>query len=96
MRTIPEPNAELLSAEDVRGDVAALSAALEQRRAERRAYGILERPHIRAMLSALIASGACATEEEAIESALKTFVTAVRPWWCRPTHVGAPAPGHGS
>jgi len=34
MNTVPEPNAELLSAEDVNGDVASLSALLERRCAE--------------------------------------------------------------
>jgi hypothetical protein len=77
MGTVPEPRAEALPAEDVHGDVAALTAALERRRSEQRAYNILERPHIRAMLDKLIASGACTNEEEAIERALKTFVTAV-------------------
>ncbi len=36
MRTVPEPNAELLSVEDMHNDVASLTAALERRRAERR------------------------------------------------------------
>ena len=79
MKTVPEPRAEGLAAEDVHRDVAALTAALERRRAERGAYNILERPHIRAMLDKLIASGACANEEEAIERALKTLVTVVMP-----------------
>jgi hypothetical protein len=77
MKTVPEPNVELLSAEDVHRDVASLTAALERRRAERRAYSILGHPDVRAMLDKLIASGACANEEEAIERALKTLVTAV-------------------
>ena len=76
MGTVPEPRAEALSAADVYGDVAALTVALERRRCERRAYHILERHHIRAMLDKLIASGVCTNEEEAIERALKTFVTA--------------------
>jgi len=73
MKTVPEPDAELLSAEDVHRDVASLTKALERRRAERRAYEILERPDVREMLDKLIASGVCA--EEAIESALKTLAT---------------------
>lgn len=77
MKTVPEPNAELLEAPDVHGDVASLTAALERRRAERRVYSILERPDVREMLEKLIASGMCANEEEAIERALKTLVTAV-------------------
>ena len=77
MKTVPEPNAELLSAEDVHGDVVSLTAALERRRAERWAYDLLARPDVRAMLVQLIASGACANEEEAVDRALKTLVTAV-------------------
>jgi hypothetical protein len=42
MRTVPEPSAELLSAEDVHEDVASLSALLEQRRTKRQAYEIFE------------------------------------------------------
>jgi hypothetical protein len=76
-KTAPESRAELLSAEDVHQDVAALTAALERRRAERQAYAILERPGVRDMLHRLIASGACTSEEEAIERALKTLLTAV-------------------
>jgi hypothetical protein len=77
MEIIPEPNAGLLSAEDGQRDVASLTVLLERRRAERWAYDILERPDVRAMLDQLIAIGACANEEEAIERALKTLVTAV-------------------
>jgi hypothetical protein len=77
MGRVPESRAEALSAEDAHGDVAAFTVALERRRSERRVDDILERPHIRAMLDQLIASGACTNEEEAIERTLKTFVTAV-------------------
>ncbi|MBC6481432.1 MAG: hypothetical protein EBE86_013345 [Hormoscilla sp. GUM202] len=76
-KTVPEPNAELLSAEEVHDDVMSLQSALEQRKAERQAYNILERPQIKKMLSQVIASGVCANEAEAIERALKTLVTAV-------------------
>jgi len=76
-KTIPEPNAELLSAQDVRRDVASLTEALERRHAERQAYEILARPDVREMLNKLISSGACANEEEAIERALRTLLTAV-------------------
>ncbi|MDI6792653.1 MAG: hypothetical protein QME81_07285 [bacterium] len=78
MKTVPEPNAELLSAEDVYGDVKSLTESMERRRAERRVYGIWERPDVREMLAKLVASGVCANEEEAIEKALRTLVTAVR------------------
>lgn len=77
MKTIPESDAELLSAEDVNGDVASLTKALERRRAERRASSILERPDLREMLDWLITTGVCAHEEEAIERGLRTLVTAV-------------------
>jgi len=40
MKTVPEPNAELLSAGDVHRDVVELTAALARRRAERPAYDI--------------------------------------------------------
>ena len=76
-RTIPEPNAELLSAEDVPQDVASLTAALERRRAERHAYAVLARREVREILNKLIMSGACTNEEEAIERALRTLLTAV-------------------
>lgn len=76
-RTVPEPKAELLTAEDVQQDVASLTAALERRRAERRAYDLLARHEVREMLNRLITSGTCTSEEEAIERALRTLVTAV-------------------
>lgn len=79
MNTVPEPNAELLSAEDVHEDVASLGALLEQRRTEQQAYEILNRPNIREMLKQLVARGICRSEEEAIERALKTLLTAVTP-----------------
>jgi hypothetical protein len=77
MGTVSEPRAKTLSAADVHEDISAVTVAVERRRSERRVYNILERPHIRAMLDTLIASGACVNEGEAIERALKTFVTAV-------------------
>lgn len=77
VKTVPEPNAELLSAEDIHEDVASLNALLERRRTERRAYEILNRPNVRDMLKQLIARGICMSEEEAIERALKTLLTAV-------------------
>jgi hypothetical protein len=76
-RTVPEPNAELLSAEDVQQDVASLTDALERRRAERHAYEVLARREVREILNKLITSGACTNEEEAIERALRTLLTAV-------------------
>ena len=75
IKAVPESNAELLSAEDIHRDVLSLTAALERRQAERRAYAVLNRPAVREMLNKAIASGLCATEEEALERALKTLVT---------------------
>ena len=77
MKTAAEPNAELLSADDVHRDVVELTAALERRRAERQAYEILERPDVWQMLDQLIAGGVCANEAEAIERAWRTLVTAI-------------------
>jgi hypothetical protein len=77
MKTIPEPNAELMSLEDVHEDVSSLTAALERRRAEKRAYKILEKPSVKKALDKLISSGICENEEEAIEKALKTLITAI-------------------
>lgn len=74
MKATPEPHAELLSSEDVHHDVASLTAALDRRRAERRAHDILERPGVQDMLDQIITSGRCANEEEAIEEALKAFM----------------------
>jgi len=74
MKTVPEPNAELLSAEDVHEDVASLSELLERRRTERRAYEILHRPNVQSMLKQLISRRIFASEEEAIEGALKMML----------------------
>ncbi len=74
MKTVPEPNAELLTADDVLGDVQSLSESLQRRQAERRAYAILNRPAVRSMLNSLIANGTCASDEAAIEQALRMLV----------------------
>lgn len=76
-KKIPEPCAELLTAEEVHQDILSLSEAIEQRNSEKKAYLLLKRNDIRAMLDQLIQSGVCQDEEEAIERALKTLVTAV-------------------
>ena len=77
MRTVPEPNAELLSAEDVDRDVALWAQASDRRRAEHEAYEILHSPDVREMLKKLIESGECASEGEAITRGLRRLVTAV-------------------
>ena len=78
MKAVPESNAELLSVEDAHRDIAVLTAILEQRQAEQKAYDILKRPSIRKALDKLITSGACKNEEEAIERALKTLLIALK------------------
>ena len=82
-KTVSEPNAELLSAEDVQQDVTSLTVALERRRAERQAYDIVHRPAIQEMLIRLVSSGACPNEAEALERALRTLLTAVTRQWPR-------------
>lgn len=78
-KTVPEPEAELLSAEDVLQDAASLTSALERRRSERRAYAVLERPQVQEMLNRLIGTGLYSSEEEVIENALRTLLaTAAR------------------
>jgi len=77
MKTIPKPNAALMSPEEVHEDVSSLTKALELRRAEKRAYKILEKPSVKKALDKLISSGICENEEEAIERALKTLITAI-------------------
>jgi hypothetical protein len=77
MKTVPEPDAELLSDEDLYKEVKLLSLLLEKRKVERHAYEILQRPNVRSMLDKLIEDGLCVNEEEAIERALKTLVTAL-------------------
>ena len=77
MKRVPEPNAELLSVDDIHLDVKILTSLLEKRRVERRSYEILQRPNVQDMLIKLIKDGECADEEEAIERALKTLITAV-------------------
>lgn len=75
MKTIPESRAELLSLEDVYEDVSSLTAALELRQAEKRAYKILEKPAVKKALEKLISSGICENEKEAIERALIRLIT---------------------
>ena len=76
-----EPQAALLSAEDVDRDVASLSEALIEERARRIARKVLLRPEVRQILEALLESGACEDEEEAIARGLKTLSVALSPAW---------------
>ncbi len=46
-KTVPEPEAELLSASEIHDDVISLQSALEQRKAERQAYNISTSPNTR-------------------------------------------------
>lgn len=68
-----EPNADLLTPEDVDRDVAALSAALLEKRAVRIAHNVLLRPDIQEALRQLLASKLYANEEEVIARALKAM-----------------------
>jgi predicted transcriptional regulator len=77
MKTVPEPNAELLSIEDVKEDVKTLDLLLKEQENTKELEYICERPTIREMLNKLMSNGICRNEEEAIERALKTFITAV-------------------
>ncbi|MEE8389339.1 MAG: hypothetical protein V3S14_00895 [Anaerolineae bacterium] len=72
-----EPQAALLSAKDVDGDVASLSEALLEERANRIARNVLLRPDVRQLLRALLESGMCENEEEAITRGLKTLSIAL-------------------
>jgi hypothetical protein len=74
-----EPQAVLLSAEDVDRDVASLSEALIEERARRIARNVLLRSEIRQILENLLESGACENEEEAIVRGLKILSVALSP-----------------
>lgn len=74
-----EPQAALLSAKDVNGDVASLSEALLEERVNRIARNVLLRPDVRQLLRALLESGVCENEEEAIARGLKTLSVALSP-----------------
>jgi len=78
MKTVPESNAELLSIEDTQRDVTVLTAILERKQEEQKAYDILKRPSIREALDKIISSGVCKNEGEAIEKVLETFLAALR------------------
>ncbi len=76
-----EPRAQLLSAEDVEGDVASLSEALIEEQAKQIAREVLLRSDVRQMLRTLVSSGVCKSEEEAIARGLRTLSAAVSPVW---------------
>lgn len=73
-RSVPEAAAELMSADDVHRDVLSLTAAIQRRQAERRAYALLSRPAVRTMLDRLVSGGVCKSEEDAIEAGLRALV----------------------
>jgi len=81
MRSIAphEPQAVLLSAEDVDRDVVSLTEALIEERARRIARNVLLRSEIREILEDLLESGACENEEEAIVRGLKILSVALSP-----------------
>lgn len=77
VKTVPEPDAELLSIEDIKEDVKTLDLLLKEQENKKEVKYTFERSSIREMLNKLISKGICRNEEEAIERALKTFITAV-------------------
>ena len=77
--TAHEPEAELLSAEDVDKDVASFSKALAQRRAERLIQTVLMREDIRQIFDDLLSLGVFRDEEEIITRALQALFVTVSP-----------------
>jgi hypothetical protein len=77
--TAHEPAAALLDPDDVARDVAALSDALLEQRAERIAHNVLLRPDIQEALRQLLASRLYADEEEIIARSLKALQVAIAP-----------------
>jgi len=74
-----EPQAALLSIEDVDRDVAALSEALVEERARRIARNVLLRSDIRQTLETLLQSGVFKDEGEAIARGLEVLSVALSP-----------------
>jgi hypothetical protein len=77
--TAHEPEAELLSAEDVDKDIASFSKALAQKKAERLIQTVLMREDIRQIFDDLLSVGVFRDEEEIITRALQTLFVAVSP-----------------
>lgn len=77
--TAHEPEAELLSPEDVDQDVASLSAALAEERAERIARNVLLRSDAQQLMEQLLSAGIGRSEEEILLRALRTLAVAVSP-----------------
>ena len=84
-----EPNADLLSPDDVDSDVVAFGEALLERRAERIAHNILLRPDIQDALRQLLVTKLYASEEEVIARSLKAMQIAVGPAMVSAGTVGA-------
>ena len=77
--TAHEPEAELLSAEDVDKDVASFTKALAQKKAERLTQTVLMREDIRQIFDNLLSVGVFRDEEEIITRALQALFVAVSP-----------------
>jgi len=77
--TAHEPEAELLSAEDVDKDVASFTKALAQKKAERLTQTVLMREDIRQIFDALLSMGVFRDEEEIITRALQALFVAISP-----------------
>jgi len=80
-----EPQAALLSIEEVDRDVASLSEALVEERARRIARNVLLRSEIRQTLEIILASGIYQDEEEAVARGLELLSTALSPVSCQTT-----------
>ena len=77
--TAHEPEAELLSAEDVDKDIASFTRALAQKKAEKLIQTVLMRKDIRQIFDELLSVGVFRDEEEIITRALQVLFVAVSP-----------------
>jgi hypothetical protein len=82
--TAHEPEAELLSPEDVDKDIASFTQALAQKKAERFAQAVLMREDIHQLIDGLLSTGLFRDEGEIFTRALQTLFIAISP------HAAAP------
>jgi hypothetical protein len=72
-----EPDAELITPEDVEKDFASLNDALFEKRVQRLARELMRQPDIYATLQKLVASGRFANEVAALAHAVRTLQFAI-------------------
>ncbi len=77
--TAHEPEAELLSPDDLDNDVAVIERCLRRRRIEQLVRKALAKANTAQMVEALISAGICRDEEEAIIRGVETLFVAVFP-----------------